>query len=143
MDRRHLLEIWKQLLRLLGPDHHWRDQIAGARRIVIEHAKDVVRAQAEPDLFLKLAQRCRVGGLTFLAAPARQRVLSFVGAQVAPAPRQHESRLTRSIVALYQGNRDGGPLEAVRIECRYARERRTSPRHQRAEVLTKGIKHLA
>ena len=74
-------------------------------------------------------------------APARQRVLSFVGAQVPPAPRQDESRLTQSVIALHQGDSDSGPLEAVRIECRRTRERHKALGHQPAEACTERVDH--
>jgi len=144
MHRGHLLGIGKKRLCLRGPYHDRRDQIAGARRIVVEHAEDVVCVEAEPEFLLNLAQRCRDGVLAFLAAPARQRVLTFVGAQVAPAPRQHESRLARSVLALHQDYSNGSTLEATRrIECRRARERRAAARHQATEGLIERVEHSA
>src|SRR3984893_4689133 len=55
VHRGDLLRVRKQWPCLLGPDHHWRDQIARARRIVIEHTQDVVRTEAKPKLLLDLA----------------------------------------------------------------------------------------
>jgi hypothetical protein len=56
-----------------------------------------------------------------------------VGAQVAPAPRQDESRLARSVIAFHEGDSHSGPLEAVRwsagVRVNAAKRRATSLRN--------------
>ena len=58
-DRCDLLRVEPQRRMMPAPHHHRRDEIARARRIVVERAENIARRQFEPDLFGEFAQRRR------------------------------------------------------------------------------------
>ena len=57
VHRGDLLGTGNQCPRLLNPNHHRRNQIAGTCRIVIQHPQDVVDSEPKPNLLLDLTQR--------------------------------------------------------------------------------------
>jgi hypothetical protein len=63
---------------------------------------------------VKLAQACLHRGLAFIAAPARQRPLTAMGAQAGRAQRQQQGRTARAVIGFDKGDGDRGPLQRGR-----------------------------
>ena len=110
-DRGDLLRIEPQRRMMPAPHHDRRDEIARARRIVVERAEDIVRRQLEPDLLGKFAQRCGNRRFARIDAPARHRPLSAMRAQAGDAAGEDQRGLARAVIAIDQRDRDGGVLE--------------------------------
>jgi hypothetical protein len=102
-------------LRRIGPDHDWRDQIAGAGRIIVEQAEHGILIERETKLFPELAQ-CRLHlRLAGIAAAARQGPLRAMTAQARGTPRQQESGIVSAVRGGTKRNRDGGAFQLARL----------------------------
>src|SRR6266700_3833320 len=107
------------------PHHDRRDEIAGARGIIVEQTQNIRFAEFKAEFLVQLAQRRRDLCLALVAAPARQCPLTAVSAQPRSAQGQQHSRSARRIA----GERDGdsGPFQRKRgFTGRQSRKRRTT-----------------
>ncbi len=75
VDGGNLVGVGLRLGVVRRPEHEWRDDVAGAGRIVVETPKKVIVAQFQPDLFGDLPHRCFQRGFTLVDSPAGQRPL--------------------------------------------------------------------
>ena len=131
VDFRHLGGIGEQLDARRQPGDQRRDQVAGARRVVVEPAEKGLGRQREADFLERLAARGVERRLAPVDAPAGQGELPGVRAEVLGAPRQQQRRLAAPVVGDDDAYR--GALQAARVErrVREAREVVDQARAQR------------
>jgi hypothetical protein len=72
------------------PHHDRRDQVARARRIIVERAQHIVDRGEHAQLLVQLAQRGVPDGLAGIDPAARQCPLAAMGAQLGRALGQQE-----------------------------------------------------
>ena len=97
--------------RVAGPHHHRRDHEARARRVVVEQPDDGVRPDVQPELLVQLAPRRVLGRLPLVDAPARQRPLAGVVAQLAGPSRDQEA-VDAVLVRAQRGRHGRRPVPA-------------------------------
>ena len=104
MHRGDLRRIGHDIGAGADPDHHGRNQIARAGRVIVEQAEHITLPEADAELFMQLAQRGLRLRLALVAAPAGQRPLRGVRAQGGGTAGQQERRAP---ARLGFGQRDG------------------------------------
>jgi hypothetical protein len=113
---------------IAAPHDHRRDQVAGARRIVVERPEDLGRVTLKPDLLGQFAQRGRGRRLAGIDAPARQRPLAAMRTQARDAAGKDERGFARAVRGVGERDRDGGVLQVACGRARRARRPRSGRR---------------
>jgi hypothetical protein len=126
-DGGHLLGIRRERSGRFAarPHDDRRDDVTGARAVIVEHAEDGALLERKAELLVQLAQGRGFRRLAGVDAAARQRPLARVGAQPRRAPGEQEARAALVVGHEHEGDRrqpaavggDGAALEAEQVRA--------------------------
>ena len=104
IGERHLARVGFQHHIAAAPHHHWRDHVARAGGVIVEHAQHRVGGEQQAEFFVQFAQSRLLNGFAFVASSAGQRPLARVRTHLRGTTAQQERGST--------GDASHQPIEA-------------------------------